>query len=172
MRRPPVPSLATVASHVVLPSTAAGGTWLAMLKAVPKAPDVVVIGAVMAAAAIAGVMPKIVESISKRLPAIIRAWHEARDSRLRRKMQNKLLGEVAGGNDNAKEALRLQAISPDLPPGRRLPDEVLKHQWALLKIPPKTPTSGGAPPAGGGAEVVRLPVQPPPDKSNQGQPHA
>jgi hypothetical protein len=98
-----------------------------------------VIGGVIAVVAIAGVLPMIVESISKRLPAIIRAWNEARDLRHRRKMQNKLLQAVADGNENAKEALRLQAISPDLPAGRRLPDDVLKQQWALPKSPPKRP---------------------------------
>lgn len=166
MRLPPVPSPAKIAARVGLPSAAAGGTWLAILKAAPKTPALIVIGAVIAAVAIAGVMPMIVESISKRLPAIIRAWNEVRDLRRRRKMQNKLLQAVAEGNENAKEALRLQAISPDLPPGRRLPDDVLKQQWALAKSPPKRPGSGPPP---DGAEVLDFPRKPPGIPGTPGQ---
>jgi hypothetical protein len=154
MRLPPDLSPAKIATRVALPGAVAGGTWLAILKAAPKTPDLIVIGAVIAAVAIAGVMPMIVESISKRLPAIIKARSEARDLHHRRKTQDKLLQAVAEGNENAKEALRLQAISPDLPPGRRLPDEVLKQQWALLKNSPKKPSSGGPPPDG--AEVLDI----------------
>jgi hypothetical protein len=169
MRLPPVPAPAKIAARVGLPGAAAVGTWLAILKAAPKTPDLIVIGAVMAVVAIAGVTPMIVESISKRLPAIIRAWNEARDQHHRRKMQSELLRAVAGGNENAKEALRMQAISPDLPPGRRLSDDVLKQQWALPKNPLKKPVSGTPP---DGAEVFDFPRKPPGIPGTPGQPPA
>lgn len=165
MRLPPVPSPAKIATRVAVPSAAAGGTWLAILKAAPKTPTLVVIGAVIVTVALAGVMPMIVESISKRLTAIIGAWSEARDLHHRRKMQHKLLNAVAEGNENAKEALRLQAISPDLPPGRRLPDDVLKQQWALPKNTPKRPG-----PLPDGAEVLDFPRKQPGSPGTPGQP--
>lgn len=166
MRLPPAPSPAKIAARVGLPGAAAGGTWLAILKAAPKTPTLMVIGGVIAVVAIAGVLPMIVESVSKRLPAIIRAWNEVRDLRHRRKMQNKLLQAVAEGNENAKEALRLQAISPDLPAGRRLPDDVLKQQWALPKNPPNRPGIGPPP---DGAEVLDFPRKPPSTPGTPGQ---
>lgn len=164
MRWPPIPSPAKIATRVALPGAAAVGSWLAILKAAPKTPTLIAISAVIAAVAIAGVMPMIVESISKRLPVIIRAWSEARDMRHRRKMQNKLLQAVAEGKENAREALRLQAISPDLPQGRRLPDEVLKHLWALPKSTSRKPGSGLPP---DGAAVLDFQRKPP---GSPGQP--
>jgi hypothetical protein len=61
----------------------------------------------IAVVAIAGVTPMIVERISKRLPAIIKAWSEARDLHHRRKIQNKLLQAVAEGKEDAKEEGRI-----------------------------------------------------------------
>jgi hypothetical protein len=165
MRLPPVPSAATIATRVGLPGAAAAGTWLAILKTAPKTSALIVIGVVIAVVAIAAITPMIVETIFKRFPAIIKAWSEARDLRHRRKIQDKLLQTVA--KEDAKEALRLQAISPDLPSGRRLPDDVLKQQWALPKSPPKKPGNGPPP---DGAEVLDFPRKPPGTPGTPGQP--
>jgi hypothetical protein len=103
-----------------------GGNWL------------LYVSAGQAIAMIVSVIPMVVEALSNRRPEIIRAKTlaqveatasraEARALLNRARMRDEILmmGMNSDKIEKTKELLRLMAINPDLPPGRRLDDETL-----------------------------------------------
>jgi hypothetical protein len=132
-----------------------GGAGLAGGLAVTHNPSVAVATAAILAAALS--LPRVVESVYKRRPAILKAKGDAKVARIkaasearalttRTNMRAKLLlaGLDPDKADQAAEMLRQQSIDADLPEGRRLNDEPL----AKLLTAPKTKSSGREPDSG------------------------
>jgi hypothetical protein len=138
-------------------ASTAGGGGVGLLGGFTLAHDPAAAVAAALILAAAANVPKIIESIFKRRPAILKAKGEADVQRIkaaseaaaliaRTEVQAELLrsGMDRSKTESALEMLRQQAINVDLPERRRLNDEAL----AKLLTPQKTKTTGTQPDSG------------------------
>jgi len=162
MSWPPIPSAGKTVRTAWVAATGGSAGVLAHLAAASKSTvTVVVLVVLVITSAIAISLPKIVESIYKRRPAIIREKSIARmlrsDAATRRRLA--LAGLDPEKTEQAEKMLRLHAITPALPKDQRLSDDAYRE---LLKPDRSRSFSRRPPPIKGGG--VLLPFQQPPNE--------
>jgi hypothetical protein len=163
MVRPSTSMVGKAVSHTSLTLGGAGGGWLVALIADAKTKTVLLIAAV-AGALIANGLTRVIESIYKRRPQTIKAKGEKKARIIVAKSEGEalivrtqaraelLLAALDSDPDKAERAaemLRLEPLNADLPPDRRLKDEILAK---LLTAPKARNGRRGRPGSGGGPQ--------------------
>jgi hypothetical protein len=141
MSRPPIQSVGKIARAAGM-STAAGGSagLLADLPAASKSTvTVIALTVIIVSAMIISSLPKIVDSIYQRRPAILKMKILREETGILRKIA--VAGLDPEKTESALKILRQIAINPALPKDQRLSDETYRE---LLK--PETPAGEGCPP--------------------------
>ena len=162
MSWPPIPSVGkTVRTAWVAAASGTAGELAHLAAASKSTVTVVVLVVLVITSPIAISLPKIVESIYKRRPAIIREKSIARmlrnDAATRRRLA--LAGLDPEKTEQAERMLRLHAITPALPKDQRLSDDAYRE---LLKPDMSRSISRKLPHINGGG--VLLPLQQAPDE--------
>jgi hypothetical protein len=163
----PSRSIKSFAGRAGLTASGGGAGLFGALAISHKPSAVLAAAAVLVTALIANGLARVVESLYKRRPEIIKAKGEAHALRIaalgeaealiiRAQARRDLLraGIETDKPEQITEMLRQQSLGTDMPPGRRLNDEAL----AKLLAAPKISITGRKP--AGGTKAVVIPIRP------------